>query len=89
MPGDFTTYHKSDIIINDNNSNATFPTDSTVGKERSNMTERELRAKAEAIARLMKARGLQPWHIKYELRNRAIPPMLEKKLAKMIEQKLN
>ncbi len=33
LSSDFTTYHKNDIIINDNNSNVTFPTDSTVGRK--------------------------------------------------------
>lgn len=53
------------------------------------MTDKELREKAEEIARSMEERGLQVWHIKYELKCRAFPPMIETKLAKMIEQRLN
>ncbi len=66
-----------------------FPTDSTVGKERSNMTERELRAKAEEIAQSMKERDLKAWYAKYEVRNRAIPPMYQKRLIRLIGERLN
>ena len=66
-----------------------FSADSTAERERNdNMTDKELREKAEEIARSMRERGLQAWHIKYELKIRAYPPMIEEKLAKLIEQKL-
>ncbi len=53
------------------------------------MTERELRAKAEEIAQSMQERGLKAWHAKYEVRNRAIPPMYEKRLIKLIGERIS
>lgn len=53
------------------------------------MTERELRAKAEEIAQSMKERDLKAWYAKYEVRNRAIPPMYQKRLIRLIGERLN
>lgn len=52
------------------------------------MTRRDLPKLAEGIARDMKNRNMQPWHIKNELHSRAVPPMYWGQLATMIAEQL-
>lgn len=48
----------------------------------------DLRKTAKSIAREMYARDLYPWHVKGELKVRAIPPMFVEKLEQKTREEL-